>query len=166
MKNLASRTAQYPLTAEFSFAFNEWVVDSVDGTKKTFGAPVAASVDPGEQGLNAGTAVVFDCIPMPVGAVIIGGEVIVETAFTGIGAGATLNVGIAGATGALLAAFDLDAATTGSRTALLLSAPLVSNNGQNLRLSTAGLVATATAGKARIRVQYTIDGRTSEIQIT
>jgi hypothetical protein len=166
MKNLASRTAQYPLVAEFTFAFNEWVVDSVDGTKKTFGSTAANSTDPGEQGLNAGTGVVFDCIPMPVGAVIIGGEVIVETAFAGIGAGATLNVGIAGATGALLAAFDLDAATVGSRTALALTAPLVANNGQNLRMTTAGLTATATAGKARIRVQYTIDGRTNEIQIT
>ena len=166
MKKYASRSAQYPLVAEFAFAFDEFVVDSVDQVKKTFGSTAANSTDPLEAGLTAGTGVTFDCIPLPVGAVIIGGEVIVEQAFVGIGAGATLNVGIAGATSALLSAFDLDAATVGSRTALLLTAPLVANNGQNVRMTTSGLTATATAGKVRIRVQYTIDGRTSEVQIS
>lgn len=165
MKKLASRTAQYPLFADFTFNFNEWVVDSVDTVKKTFGSTVANSTDPLEPGLTAGTGVVFDCIPLPVGAVITGGEVIVETAFAGIGAGATLNLGIAGNTSALVSALDLDAAAAGSRTALTLTAPLLSNSGQNIRLTTAGLTATATAGKVRVRVQYTIDGRSSEVQI-
>jgi hypothetical protein len=162
MKTLASRNAQMILAQEFVLTHNGWVVDSVDGVKKTFGSTVPNSVDPLEPGLTAGTGVVFDCIPMPVGAVIVGGEAIVETAFVGIGAGATLNVGIAGNTAALLSAFDLDAATAGARTALLLTAPLVANAGQNLRLTTAGLTATATAGKLRLRVQYTMDGRAVE----
>lgn len=165
MKKLASRTSQYPLYADFSFSFNEWAVDSVDGTKKTFGSAAANSVDPTEPALNAGTGIVFDCIPMPVGAVITGGEVIVEQAFVGIGAGATLNLGIAGDTACYLAAFDLDAAVANARTPLLLTKALASQNGQNIRLTTAGLTATATAGKVRVRVQYTIDGRTSEIVI-
>lgn len=164
MKLNASRTAQWPLMAEFVFTHNGWVIDSVDQVKKTFGSTVANSTDPLEPGLTAGTGVVFDCIPMPVGAVIVGGEVIVETAFVGIGAGATLNLGIAGSTSALVSALDLDAATAGARTALTLTAPLLCNAGQNVRLTTAGLTATATAGKARVRVQYTIDGRTSEVQ--
>ena len=165
MKLNASRTAQWPLMAEFVFTHNGWVIDSVDQVKKTFGSTVANSTDPLEPGLTAGTGVVFDCIPMPVGAVITGGEVIVETAFAGIGAGATLNLGIAGSTSALVSALDLDAATAGARTALTLTAPLLCNAGQNVRLTTAGLTATATAGKARVRVQYTIDGRTSEVQV-
>lgn len=165
MKKLATRTAQWPLAAEFVFNYNDWVVDSVDGAKKTFGSTVANSVDPSEPGLTAGTGLVFDCIPMPPGAVIIGGEVIVETAFAGIGAGATLSLGIAGSTTALVNAMDLDAATSGSRTALTLTAPLLANAGQNLRLTTAGLTAAATAGKVRIRVQYTVDGRANESQI-
>ena len=164
MKLLANRTAQLPLVQEFVFTHNGWVIDSVDQVKKTFGSTVANSTDPLEPGLTAGTGVVFDCIPMPVGAVITGGEVIVETAFVGIGAGATLNLGIAGSTSALVSALDLDAATAGARTALTLTAPLLCNAGQNVRLTTAGLTATATAGKARVRVQYTIDGRTSEVQ--
>lgn len=166
MKKLASRSAQYPLVAEFVFSHNEWVIDSVDMVKKTFGSPVAASTDPLEAGLTAGTGVVFDAIPMPVGAVITGGELIVESAFVGIGIGATLAVGIAGDTAALVAAYDLDAAVAGARTAFALAKPLLSNAGQNLRLTTAGLTATATAGKVRVRVEYTIDGRTSEVQVS
>lgn len=163
MKLLATRGAQRISVAEFVFAFNQWVIDSVDGVKKTFGAAVANSTDPTEPGLTAATGVIFDAIPMPLGAVVIGGELIVDTAFVGIGVGATIKVGIAGDDAALLAATDLDAAAAGSRTALLLTKPLVSNGGQNLRLTTAGLTATATAGKARLRVQYTIDGRQDEV---
>ena len=166
MKTLASRSAQYPLAQEFVFSYNGWAVDSVDGTKKTFGSTVPNSVDPSEAGLTAGTAMVFDCIPMPVGAVITGGEVIVEQAYAGIGAGATLNVGIAGDTAALISAFDLDAAVANARQPLLLTKALVSNAGQNVRLTLAGMTATATAGKVRVRVQYTIDGRTSEVQVS
>ena len=163
MKKLATRNAQYPLVAEFVFNHNEWVVDSVDGVKKTFGSTVANSTDPLEPGLTAATGLVFDCINMPPYAVIIGGEVIVETAYAGIGAGATLNLGISGSTSALVSALDLDAAAAGSRTALTLTAPLLCNAGQNIRLTTAGLTATATAGKVRVRVQYTIDGRGNEL---
>jgi len=165
MKLNASRTAQWPLTAEFVFTHNGWVIDSVDQVKKTFGSTVPNSVDPSEPGLTAGTAVVFDCIPMPVGAVITGGEVIIEQAFVGIGAGATLSLGIAGAATALVNAMDLDAAAAGARTALALTAPLLCANGQNVRLTTAGLAATATAGKVRVRVQYTVDGRSNEVQV-
>ena len=162
MKKLATRSAQNFLCAEFVFNFNDWVVDAATGAKTTFGSTALGSVDPAEPGLVAGTGVTFDCVPLPVGAVIVGGAVIVETAFVGIGVGATLNVGVAGNLGAYLAAFDLDAAVAGSRTALLLTAPLTSNAGQNVRLTTAGLTATATAGKVRVRVDYTIDGRSTE----
>ena len=163
MKKLATRNAQYPLVAEFVFSSNEWVVDSVDGVKKTFGCTVANSTDPLESGLTAATGLVFDCINMPPYAVITGGEVIVETAFVGIGAGATLSLGISGSATALVSALDLDAALAGARTALTLTAPLLCNAGANIRLTTAGLTATATAGKVRVRVQYTIDGRGNEL---
>ena len=166
MKKLASRTAQYPLYADFTFGFNEWVQDAVTLVKTTFGSPVATSTDPTEAGLVAGTGVVFDAIPLPVGAVVVGGEVIVEQAFVGIGAGATLILGVEGDTAAYLASTDLDAAVVNTRIPLLLTKSLASNGGKNLRLTTAGLTATATAGKVRIRVQYTIDGRTSEVQVS
>lgn len=166
MKKLASRSAQYPLYADFTFSFNEWAVDAVSQVKETFGSTVANSTDPLEPGLVAATGVVFDAIPLPVGAVVVGGEVIVEQAFVGIGAGATMILGVAGDTACFLASTDLDAAVVGTRIPLLLTKVLASNNGQNVRLTTAGLTATATAGKVRIRVEYTIDGRTSEVQVS
>ena len=164
MKLLASRTAQYPLFAEFAASFNQWVVDSVSGVKETFGSTVATATDPGESALTgpAANTIVFDSIPMPVGAVITGGELIVETAYVGPTA-ATISLGIAGNTTALLSAVSLLA--TG-RTAVSLATPLLSNTGQNLRATVAYTVANATAGKFRLRVQYTIDGRAGEVIIT
>ena len=160
----ASRTAQYPLLAEFSFSFNDYVTDSVDLVKKTFGSSVALADPAGAvAGLTAPAGLVFDAINLPLGATIVGGDVIVETAFAGVGAGATLSLGIAGSTTALVNAMDLDAAAAGSRTALTLTAPLLANAGQPLRLTTADLTAgAATAGKVRVRVMYTIDGRAME----
>lgn len=164
MNKLASRSAQYPLVQEFSFNFNDWVIDSADGTKKTFGSTVAAATDPSESGLNGPVAntITFDCIPLPVGAVIVGGEVIVETAVTGSTA-YTVSLGIAGTLTALANAVDGKVA---ARTALTLTSPLVSNSGQNLRATVAYTVANATAGKIRLRVQYTIDGKANEVQIS
>lgn len=164
-KLLATRTAQMPLYAEFVFNFNDWAVDSSDGTsKKTFGS-TAALADPAGSvtGLTAGTGIVLDCINMPLGAVITGGEVICETAWVGIGVGATIKLGIEGNDAIYLASTDLDAMTAGLRTALLVTTPLGSNAGKNVRMTTAGLTATATAGKMRIRVQFTIDGRAHEV---
>ena len=161
----AARTAQYPLVSEFVFNFNDWVTDSVDQVKKTFGSSVALA-DPASAvaGLTAPAGLVFVEINLPLVETIVGGEVIVETAYAGVGAGATLSLGIAGTATALVNAMDLDAATTGSRTALTLTAPLVANAGQTLRLTTAGLTAGgATAGKVRVRVMFTVDGRASEV---
>jgi len=53
-------------------------------------------------------------------------------------------------------------AKTAARTALTLTSPLLCNGGQNLRATVAYTVANATAGKVRIRVEYTIDARKSE----
>jgi hypothetical protein len=163
MKKIATRSTQRLQVAEFVFSFNDWAVDAVSGVKTTFGSTVVNSVDPLEAGLTAGTGIVLDVIPMPLGAVIVGGEVIVETAFVGVGLGATLSLGVAGNTAALVSVLDLDAAAAGSRTALLLTAPLLCNTGTNIRLTTAGLTATATAGKVRVRVQYTIDGKADDV---
>lgn len=163
MKLLASRTAQYPLISNFTFNYNNWVTDSVDLTAKTLGSTVATATDPAAAGLTGPVAntIVFDCIPMPVGAVITGGEVIVETAYAGSTA-ATLSLGIAGTTTALASALDLK---TAARTALTLTTPLLANAGQNVRATIAYTVANATAGKVRVNLAYLIDGRSQEVQI-
>jgi hypothetical protein len=159
----ASRTAQTPLVAEFVWNHNQWVVDSADGAKKTLGSTVALSTDPTETGLTGAVAatITFDAIPLPAGAVIVGGELIVETAVTGSTA-YTVSLGIAGTLTGLLNAVS---ALSAARTALTLTTPLVSNSaGANLRATIAYTVANATAGKVRIRVMYTVDGRATEIQ--
>lgn len=160
MKKLATRTTQRVQSAEFVFNHTDWVVDSVDGVKKTLGSTVALSADPAEAGLTGPVAntITFDCIPMPVGAVIKGGEVIVESAVTGSTA-FTVSLGIAGSLTALASAVDAKAA---ARTALTLTSPLLSNSGQNLRATIAYTVANATAGKVRLRVDYTIDGKADD----
>jgi hypothetical protein len=159
----ASRNAQFPLVQEFVFAWNNWVQDSADLVKKTLGSTVALSTDPGEAGLTGPVAntITFDVAPMPPGAVITGGELIVETPYAGSTA-ATVSLGIAGTLTALLNAVDLK---TAARTALTLTSPLLANSGQNLRATMAYTVANATAGKARLRVMYTIDGRANEVQV-
>jgi hypothetical protein len=158
----ASRTAQYPLFAEFLWTHNGWVVDSADGAKKTLGSTVALSTDPLEPALTgpAANTITFDCLPMPVGAVIRGGELIVETAVTGSTA-YTVSLGIAGSLTALL---NAQSALAVGRTALTLTSPLLANAGQNLRATIAYTVANATAGRLRLRVDYTVDGRANEIQ--
>jgi hypothetical protein len=163
MKLLASRSAQYPLLAAFAFAFNNWVSDSVDLGAKTLGSTPALSTDPAQAGLVGPVAntVVFDCIPLPVGAVITGGELIVDTAYVGPTV-ATVSLGTAAAPTALLPATDLK---TVARTAFTLATPLVAADGSNLRMTLAYTVANATAGKARLRVLYTIDGRAHETQV-
>jgi len=158
----ATRGAQYHLAEEFVLTHQNWVVDSVDGAKKTFGSTVAASTDPAENLLTGPVAntVTFDGLLIPRGAVITGGEVIVEQAYVGPTA-ATLSVGIAGSLTALASAVDLK---TAGRTALTMSnvTQLLCNDGANIRLTMAYTVANATAGKARVRVTYTLDGRIHE----
>ena len=156
----AARGAQYPLAEEFVFGFQNWVVDSTSGVKETFGSTVASSTDPAEPLLTGPVAntVTFDAMNIPRGAVVFGGEVIVEQAYVGPTA-ATLSVGIAGTPNALANAVDLK---TAGRTALTLTSPLVLNDGQNIRLTMAYTVANATAGKVRVRVLFTLDGRIHE----
>lgn len=163
MKLLASRSAQYPMEAGFTFSFNNWVTDTVDLTSKTLGSTPALSTDPTQAGLTgpAANTIVFDCIPLPVNAVLVGGELIVETAYVGPTA-ATISLGNAAATTSLLNAVDLK---TVGRTALTLTTPLADTDGSNLRLTLNYTVANATAGKARVRIMYTIDGRAHEVQI-
>ena len=84
----------------------------------------------------------------------------VETAVT-VSTAYTVSLGIAGSTTALL---NAQSALSAGRTALTLTAPLVAANGQNLRATIAYTVANATAGRIRLRVEYTIDGRANEVQ--
>lgn len=144
----ASRQAQYPLVAEFVFNFNDTATDSVANTSKTFGSVYTDNI-------------VFNCIPLPVGAVILGGDLLVET--QGVGPTAyTAAVGTPASPSAFLAASSLLAAVD-------TRYPLVSGESQSLAvgdevtLTIASTVANATAGKFHLRVMYTITGRGNEV---
>ena len=142
----ATRGAQPVMSAEAVFSFNDTMRD-VNGVVKTFGSVF-------------GDAGVFEVINLPLGAVVVGGELIVETA--GVGPTAyTVAVGHSGSAAAFLAATDLKA-VAGTRVALT-GLGLQANDGKNVRVTIASTVANASAGKFRLRVNYTTDGRITEV---
>ena len=156
-KLIAARTSQNLQEAEFTFNFSDWVVDKVDGTKKTLGSTVAASADPSEPALTGPVAntVVFDALNLPEGAVVVGGELVVETA--GVGPTAyTLKLGDSVNDARYLASTSLLSA---ARAALLLTGFRAS---ENVRATLAYTVANATAGKATVRVLFVLPGKANE----
>lgn len=139
----ATRNAQWPLMAEFTFNFDDTMVDINGVTKdfKTFG----------------GNPVV-DVINLPANANVIGGELVVETAYTGTTV-ATVSIGDSASATRYGSTVNLMSA---ARTALTLTG--FRGAGENLRLTFNLTVANATAGKATVRVLYTIQGRSNEVQ--
>jgi hypothetical protein len=84
-KRQAVRGGQTVQSVNMTFEWNDWVVDSADAAKKTLGSTVALSKDPAEAALTGAAAatVTFDFVGLPVGAVVTGGEVIVDAAYAG-----------------------------------------------------------------------------------
>lgn len=142
----ATRGAQPVMSAEFDFSFNDTMKD-VNGVTKTFGSVYT----------DAG---VFEVINLPLGAVVIGGDLIVEE--QGVGPTAyTAAVGTSGSASAFLTATTLLSAA-GTRVALT-GLGLAATDGKNVRVTIASTVANATAGKFRLRLEYVIDGRITEV---
>jgi hypothetical protein len=141
----ATRIAQYPLVAEFTFNFDDTAVDSVAGTEKTFGS-------------TFGQSLVFDAVNLPPNANVIGGEIVVETAWA-TSTAATLSAGDSVSANRYANAVDLKSA---ARTALTLTG--FRGAGENIRLAVNTTVANATAGKATLRVMYTVQNRANETQ--
>lgn len=139
----ASRAAQYPLVQEFTWNFNDTMVDK-DGATKDF--------------KTLGTSIVADVIKLPANAIVVGGEVVTETAVTGSTA-YNVSVGDSGSATRYLGATDRVAA---GRTALVPTGYV--GTGQDIRLTVAPTIADATAGKLTLRVQYVIRNRANEVQ--
>lgn len=142
-KLIASRTAQYPLVAEFTFNFDDTMVNT-SGATVDFGKTNTA-------------ATVVEVIPLPPDAVVTGGSVDTLTAFDA----ATFNVSVGDADSATRYLGVTDKKGTGST-------PLVPTGfrgtGKNLRVSFTAADA-CTAGKMTVRVEYVIGGRSNEVQI-
>lgn len=142
----AARGAQWPLMAEFTFNYNDTAVDSVSGTTKTFGSTYT-------------DLIVFDAIPLPTNANVIGGEIVVETAYAGSTV-ATVSVGDSASATRYASAVDMK---TAARTALTLTG--YRGAGENIRLTLNTTAANASAGKVTVRVLYTVQNRANETQI-
>ena len=139
-KLIATRGAQYPLVAEFTFLFGDTMTNTT-GVLKDF--------------KTVGTTVVV-AINLPTGAIVIGGEVVTETAVTGATA-YNVSVGDSASATRYLGVTDRLAA---GRTALVPTGYV--GNGENLRVTVAPTVAASTAGKVTVRVQYIMRDRWSE----
>lgn len=141
-KLIATRSAQWPLLAEFTFNFDDTMAD-INGVTKSFGSTYT-------------DAIVATAINLPQGCVVVGGEVVVETA--GVGPTAyTVSLGDSVSATRYANAVDLK---TAARTALTLTGYRTS---ENVRLTIASTVANASAGKATVRVLYVMPGRANEV---
>ena len=135
-----SRAAQTVLSAEFTFEFADTVKD-VNGATKDF--------------KTVGSTVV-DAINLPPRAIVVGGEVVTETAVTGSTA---YNVSV-GDSGSATRYLGVTNRLSAGRTPLVPTGYV--GDGENLRLTVAPTVADATAGKVTVRVQYIMRDRWSE----
>ena len=142
-QKLATRGGQYPITAEFTF-------DVANDTMKN-----ASGVDDNFKVVGSH---VFDAILLPTNAIVVGGEVVTETAVSGSTA-YNVKVGDSVNDARYLASTDRVAA---GRTALTVTGFV--GGGEQVRVTVAPTVAIATAGKITVRVSYIIRNRVNEVQ--
>ena len=141
-KLIATRGSQYPLVAEFTFNFDDTMVDTAGALKdfKTVGSTVV------------------DAINLPTGAIILDGEVVTETAVSGSTA-YNISVGDSANATRYLGATNRVAA---GRTALVPTGYV--GLGEQLRVTVVPTVADATAGKVTVRITYMVRNRVNETQ--
>ncbi len=142
----ASRQAQYPLSMEFEFNFDDTMVD-INGVTRDFGSLAGGS--------SAATTYSVVIGNLPVNAMVTGGAIVRETAFDA----ATYNVtmGDTASTNRYLSSTDVKA--TGI-TALVPTG--YRGAGENL-VMTFNAADACTTGKARVRVDFVIKERVNEI---
>ena len=139
----AARTTQNVVTSEFTFNFDDTMIDK-DGVSKDF--------------KTVGTSFVGDVINLPPSSIVTGGEVVTETAVTGSTA-YNVSIGDSGSATRYLGATDR---VTAGRTALVPTG-FVNVDGLNLRLTVAPTAAAATAGVVTVRVSYMVRGKANDV---
>lgn len=139
----AARGGQYPITAEFTFDVANDTMKNVSGADDNF--------------KTVGSHV-FDAILLPTNAIVVGGEVVTETAVSGSTA-YNVSVGDSGNATRYLGVTDRVAA---GRTALTLTGFV--GGGEQVRVTVTPTVAEATAGKITVRVSHIIRNRVNEVQ--
>ncbi len=149
MTNLiAARTAQQVMQADFTFNFDDQMVPISGGT-----AIVGTTrVDFGKTNI---IATVFELINLPAGSVVVGGELVTETAFDT--ASYAVIVGDSAVANRYLATADRKGV---ARVALVPTG--YHGLGENIRVTITN-ADVCTTGKMTLRVQYTTDGRATVI---
>lgn len=142
-KKLAARGGQYPITTEFTIDVANDTMKNVSGVDDDF--KVVGSH-------------VFDAILLPTNAIVVGGEVVTETAVSGSTA---YNVSVGDSVSATRYLGVTDKVAAG-RTALVPTGFV--GGGEQIRVTVAPTVADATAGKITVRVSYIIRNRVNEVQ--
>ena len=142
-QKLATRGGQYPITSEFTFDVANDTMKNTSGVDDNF--KVVGSH-------------VFDAILLPNNAIVVGGEVVTETAVSGSIA-YNVSVGDSGSATRYLGVTDKVAA---GRTALVPTGFV--GGGEQVRVTVAPTVADATAGKVTVLVSYITRKRVYEVQ--
>ena len=142
-QKLAARGGQYPITTEFTFDVANDTMKNVSGADDNF------------KGVGSH---VFDAILLPTNAIVVGGEVVTETAVSGSTA---YNVSVGDSVSATRYLGVTDKVAAG-RTALVPTGFV--GGGEQVRVTVAPTVANATAGKITVRVSYIIRNRVNEVQ--
>lgn len=140
-KLIAQRASQNVMAAEFTFNFDDTMVD-------TTGATVNFA--------TVGTKIV-DVINLPPKAIIVGGQVVTETAVTGPTA---YNVSVGDSANATRY-LGVTARQAAGITPLVPTGYV--GDGENLRVTVAPTVAPATTGKVTVRVEYIMRDRQNEV---
>lgn len=153
-----TRGAQYPLTAEFTFDVSTAVADTMPTVVGNVIGGAAPAYNAAGVAIGGVATNIFEVIGLPPNAIVVGGEVVVETAVVGPTA-STITVGDSGSAARYLGSTSLLAA---ARTALVPTGFV--GGGENIRITVANTVAVATAGKVTVRVSYVIRGRMQEAQ--
>jgi len=140
-KLIKTVVAQKPLMAEFTYLFDDTMVNTAaaEVAFKTIGTPA------------------FDIIDLPVNSVVVGGEIVVETAFA-TSTLATMSLGDSSSTTRYSTTLDLK---TAARTAIGITG-FRNSSGLAIRGTFNVTAADSTAGKVTVRVLYIIKDRADE----
>jgi hypothetical protein len=141
---IASRTAQSPLVADFTFNFDDTMVNTS-----------GATVDFGLTNLAATTVMI---IPLPPGATVTGGAVSTTEIFDS----ATIAVTVGDATTAARYLTAADVSAVG--TIPLVPTGYLGVAGENIELVFT-VADVCTTGTATVSVEYTVAARSCEVQI-
>lgn len=155
---------QFPLYASAVIDFQDTLKGAPVLTAATAKAGISEAGDVNSDGIKAGTGsslsgIAFNLFELPAGAVVVGGDIQVLTAFNSATSD-TLSIGDSGSATRYASAVNIK---TAARTALSVPARQVSGTEKVLAVWT-GSGTAPTAGQVLVTLQYIIPGRSVENQ--